>query len=336
MDREVAAAIGRAHHGSSGVPELLDFSANVNPTTPPGVEAVFTDAFAKCKTYPPEPPLAFNQHAAASVGCAPEHIIPTPGAMAAIRLAIGLFVERGDSVLIPSPSFSEYEREVRLHGGVAHTIDAEGMTKADPAGHSLAIVCNPNNPTGTLYSRKALRKFAERCRAVGTTLLIDEAFLDFTDQPSLAGKPGVIVARSLTKMFGLPGLRMGFAVATVNDRKAMEGARPPWNISMPARLVGQYCLKQHSFVEETKNRVRTERHRLEQALSKHFDIHPSEAPFLLLQVGDESVETFVTHARERGIELRDATTFRGLDAHLRVAVRLPKENTKLIRVLTDV
>ncbi len=336
MEPDSADTTERVPHGSSDDPALLDFSANTNPEIPDGVRDVYTEALSAARSYPPEPPQAYCEAAAAYVGCAPAQVVPTPGGLAAIRLAIELAVEPGESVLLPAPSFSEYAREVRLQGATPVFVDEAEILDADPSDHALAIVCNPNNPTGRLYDDAALRAFAERCRAAETRLLVDEAFLDFTPQPSIAGAEGVVVARSLTKLFGMPGIRAGFAVATGQFRKRLETVRRPWNVGTPALAVGRYCLQQTAFVAETRQRVDRERERLAEELSTWFDVSPSDAPFLLLAVGDRDVDRLLTAAEDRGIALRDARSFRGLDAHVRVAVRLPAENDRLLEVLGDV
>ncbi|MDB2263616.1 aminotransferase class I/II-fold pyridoxal phosphate-dependent enzyme [Halorubrum ezzemoulense] len=333
MNRERAAALGREPHGSTDDPDLLDFSANTNPVVPAGVERVYRAAFETARTYPPEPPEAFRAAAADYVGCEPENVVPTPGGLAAIRTAIALAVDPGDSALLPAPSFGEYAREVRLRGGDPSFVDAERVLDADPRGHALAVVCTPNNPTGAGYDREALLAFAERCRAADTVLLVDEAFLGFTERESLAGTDGVVVARALTKLFGLPGIRAGFAVATGDLGAAMRGARRAWNVSAPALATGEYCLRQTAFVRETRDRVRRERGRLRTGLGERYDVAPSAAPFLLVDVGDRDVDRVVARARERGVAVRDARTFRGLDSHVRVAVRRPAENDRLLAAL---
>jgi threonine-phosphate decarboxylase len=332
MNRDAVDDVERVPHGSSDDPDLLDFSANVNPEVPDGAEAVYREAFETARTYPPEPPAAFRAAAAASVDCAPERVVPTPGGLAAIRATVALTVDPGDTALVPAPSFGEYAREVELQGGDARFVAHAAVLDADPTGHALAVVCNPNNPTGDAYDHDALRAFAERCRAAGTTLLVDEAFLGFTDRPSMAGTAGVVVARSLTKLFGLPGLRAGFAVATGDLQAALATVRRPWNVGTAALSTGAYCLRQDAFVERTRERVRSERERLRGTLSERFDVHPSAAPFLLLAV-DGDVDALLADAREAGLVLRDARTFRGLDSHVRVAVRLPEENDRLLEVL---
>jgi histidinol-phosphate/aromatic aminotransferase/cobyric acid decarboxylase-like protein len=251
-------------------------------------------------------------------------------------LTVDLAVESGDRVAIPAPSFGEYAREVRLQGGTPEFVPHDELLDVDPAEYALVVVCNPNNPTGDAYDDDALRAFGERCHDAGTPLLVDEAFLGFTDRPSLAGTPGVVVARALTKLFGMPGLRVGFAVATDTYREALANARRTWNLGAPALATGTYCMDQTAFVAETRDRVRRERTRLTERLAADFDVHPSDAPFLLLDVGDRSVDAVLAHAAESGLALRDARTFRGLDSHVRVAVRLPAENDRLLEVLDGV
>lgn len=336
MDPNAVEGVDRVPHGSTDDQTLLDFSANTNPMTPDGVEDAFESALEEARSYPPEPPTEYVVAAAEYVDCDPEDVIPTPGGLAAIRLAIEFAVEPGDSVLVPAPSFGEYEREVRLQGASPVFVDHDRILSADPSGHAMAIVCQPNNPTGDAYDVDDLERFAARCRETETTVLADEAFLDFTDRPSVAGTEGVVVARSLTKMFGLPGIRAGFAVATGRVGAALATARRPWNVGTPALRVGTYCFGRRNFVETTRSRVREERSRMRGRLSERFDVHPSDAPFLLVNVGERSVASVVETARNRGIEVRDATTFRGLDTHVRVAVRLPAENDRLLSVLDDV
>ena len=336
MNIDSAREIEREPHGSSDDTDLLDFSANTNPAVPDGVAEVYHEAFEESRTYPEEPPENYRQTAAEYVGSRPEQVIPTPGGLAAIRLTIALTVDPGDSVLVPTPSFGEYAREVRLQGGKPIFEPQDQVLDADPGKYTLAIVCNPNNPTGDAYDRTALTDFARRCRQGGTVLLVDEAFLGFTTFSSLAGTEGTVVARSLTKLFGLPGIRAGFAVASEELRDALVAARRTWNVSRPALATGTFCMRQDEFVAETRQRVEHERERMRETLAGHYGIRPSDSPFLLLDVGDRSVDCLIETARERGIVIRDARTFRGLDKHVRVAVRRPAENDRLLEVLRDV
>jgi len=326
----------RVPHGGSDDPELLDFSANTNPRTPDGVEAAYAEALDPARSYPNDGYPDFRAAAADFVGCDPEAVVPTPGGLAALRLAFATRLTPGDAALVPAPSFGEYAREIRLQGATPEFVPHDEVLDADPVDYDLAVVCTPNNPTGDAYDPDALREFAARCREADTLLVVDEAFLGFTDRPSLAGTDGVVVARSLTKLFGLPGLRAGFAVASGDSRAALGTARRAWNLGTPAARVGAHCLRQSEFVAATRERVASERARLADALGERFDVYPSAAPFLLLNTGARDPADLVAAARERGVAIRDATTFRGLDSHVRVAVREPAENDRLLEVLGSV
>ncbi|SEW28308.1 threonine-phosphate decarboxylase CobD [Halobacterium jilantaiense] len=336
MDPDAVRGASRVPHGGSDDPDVLDFSANVNPRTPPGTRAVYEDALDDAARYPDDSYPEFRAAAGDYVGVDPERVVQTPGGLAGLRLAIETRVEPGDSVLVPYPSFGEYAREVELQGATPEFVPHDEILDADPSDHATAIVCNPNNPTGRLSDRDALREFAARCRAADTELLVDEAFLGFTDAPSLAGTEGVVVARSLTKLFGLPGLRAGFLVADGDRLADLRTARRAWNLGTPAAAVGAHAMRQTEFVAETRQRVASERERLRNALSERFAVRESRAPFLLLDVGDRDVGALVAATRDRGVAVRDATTFRGLDSHVRVAVRTPDENDQLLAVLGDV
>lgn len=336
MDPEAVRDADRVPHGGSDDPDVLDFSANVNPRTPPGVRAAYDRALEAATRYPDDDYPDFREAAGEYVDCSAARVVPTPGGLAGVRLAVETRVEPGDSVIVPYPSFGEYAREVELQGANPAFVPHDALLDSDPAEHAMAVVCNPNNPTGELYDPGALREFAARCRDADTELLVDEAFLGFTDHGSLAGADGVVVARSLTKLFGLPGVRAGFLVATGDRLADLRTARRAWNLGAPAAAVGAHAMRQREFVADTRERVAGERERLRDALADAFDVHPSSAPFLLLGVGDRGVDSVVASAREGGVAVRDATTFRGLDSHVRVAVRTPADNDRLLEVLADV
>ncbi|ELY47388.1 threonine-phosphate decarboxylase CobD [Natronorubrum sulfidifaciens] len=338
MDPESVRAGERVPHGGDTDPDVLDFSANTNPYTPDGVAEVYDRALEQSRRYPDDDYPDFRTAAAEFVGCAPERVIPTPGGLAAIRLAMELTLEPGDDALVPYPSFGEYAREVGLQGAspqfVPHDeiLETEGDVLESTA---LAVVCTPNNPTGEVADADELAAFAARCGEHETTLLVDEAFLGFTDRPSAAGLEAehVIVARSLTKLFGLPGLRAGFAVASGEQRDALETARRAWSLGTPAASVGAHCLRQDAFVRETRERVASERARMRKALERRFDVVASEAPYLLCDVGDRAVDDVIASARADGVAIRDATTFRGLESHVRVAVKDREANDRLLAAL---
>ncbi|WP_144902034.1 aminotransferase class I/II-fold pyridoxal phosphate-dependent enzyme [Halobellus captivus] len=342
MDPESVDEVERVPHGGSDDTELIDFSANTNPVRPDGIADVYEGALADATRYAD----GFDDFRAAAADyvdcgfdaigtCSAADVVPTAGGLAALRLAFGVSVAPGDRVLVPEPSFGEYARETRLQGGEPVGVAHDELLDRDPGDYAAAVVCTPNNPTGELADTSALRSFLDACRESDTTLVVDEAFLDFTDALSLAGAAGAIVARSLTKMFGLPGIRAGFAVATGRLGERLRTARPTWGLSTPATAVGTHCLRQAEFVERTRERVASERTRMYEALSTRYDVAPSDAPFMLVDVGEEPVDSVVERASRGGVAVRDARTFARLDSHVRVAVRRPRENDLLLDALLD-
>jgi L-threonine-O-3-phosphate decarboxylase len=336
MDPDSVDAVDRVPHGSSDEPDVLDLSANINPRTPEGSREIYEAAFEDARSYPNDGYPDFRAAAAGYVGCDPDSVVPTAGGLAAIRLAVGVTVTPGDRVLVPFPSFGEYRREIELAGGRPEFVPYDELLDRDPDGYAMAVVCTPNNPTGECPPPADLRAFADRCAAAGTTLLADEAFLGFTDRESLAGREGVVVARSLTKLFGLPGLRAGFAVAEGDPLDRLRTARPAWSLGGPAAAVGAHAMRDAEFVAATRRRTARERAYLREGLTdRGFVVAPSEAPFLLCDVGEPPAELLAA-ARDRGVVLRDATTFRGLDRHVRVAVRDRESTDRLLSVLDEV
>ena len=332
MDPQMVDTVDRIPHGGAADPQLLDFSANTNPVSPPGTVSVYESAFSASRRYPVDDYCSFRAAAAEYIGVEGRQIIPSAGGLAALRLVFSILIEPGDSVAVPAPSFGEYAKEIRLQGGEPTFVPHNEILNVDPAEYTLVVVCNPNNPTGTGYRSPELRRLAERCQDTETTLVVDEAFLDFTDAPSMAGLKGVVVARSLTKIFGLPGLRAGYLVASGRLRERLDVARPAWALSMPAAAVGAHCLADIGFVEETKQRVKTESERMADRLAERFEVSDSVAPFLLCETS-KPVDEIVTEARSGGVAIRDATTFRGLNSHIRVAVKRPHENDQLLEAL---
>lgn len=322
----------RVRHGGTDDPWLLDFSANINPNSPDGVSRVYESALPAARSYPADDYSSFRAAAAEYVGCDATQVVPTAGAVDGLRLTIGTTVGGEDDVLVPSPSFGEYQREVRLQGAEPTFVPYDEILDIDPSPYTIVIVCSPNNPTGDAYDPDELRAYAERCRDANTVLLVDEAFIGFTDIDSLAGTPGVVALRSLTKLFGFPGLRAGFVVATDRYRERLDTARLTWGIGTPAAAVAEHCMDKDEFVAETRDRVQSERARMRERLADRFRVYPSDAPFLLLEVPGD-VDDLLRSVREADIAVRDARTFRGLDSHIRVAVRLPYENDLLLDAL---
>ncbi|MFW6436309.1 MAG: pyridoxal phosphate-dependent aminotransferase [Halococcoides sp.] len=325
----------RVGHGGEGDCHWeRDFTRTAAPMTPDGVGQVFESSYPASRLRPADDYCTFRAAAAQYLGVESDQVVPTPGAMGAIRLAIDVTVEADDRVAIPRPSFAEYEREVRLQGATPSFVPEEALLELDPDPYALVIVAVPNNPTGWLPDDRRLTRLAERCRDAETPLLIDETYLAFADRVSMAGLSGAIVVRSPATTFGLPGLRAGFAVSSGRLLDRLDAGRLPWSIGRPAEAAIVHCMDSPDFVQTARRVVASERERIREALPASVDAAPSSAPFLLLELADSAaVDRLLDVGHERGIAIRDARSFRGLDAHARVAVRSPTDNDALIETI---
>lgn len=332
--RECGVNAGRVPHGGTDDPLVLDFSSTHNTQTPPGIARIYEAALSAARSYPSDNYYEFRAAAAEYVGTDATQVIPTPGGLAALRLVVATMVTADDDVLVPAPAFGEFAREVRLQGANPEFVPHADLLSTDPAEYALVVTCSPNNPTGEAHDVDALWAYADRCRSAGTPLLVDEAFADFTRDATLAGHDGAIVVRAMSQFFGLPGMRAGYAVASGQYRDRLDTARPAWGLGSPAAAVGAHCLRQTEFVAETRERIGTERERMVDRLRTRFDVPDSKAPFLLLDAGSsDAVDEVLETVREHDIAVRDARSFRGLDQHVRVAVRMPYENDLLLDAL---
>lgn len=336
MNRDATIRTDRVPHGRGGDPGVLDCTSGANPKRPSGVARVYQSALSSARTYPNDDYCEFRIAAGEFAGCDPQHVVPTGGGMAALRLAVGATVGPGDDVAVPYPSFPEYRREIRVQGGTPRFVRWAAITDVDPGEYALVVAPNPNDPTGTAYADEALRDLAHRCRAAGTPLLVDEAHLGFTNRISMAGVPGTVVVRAPMATFGFPGIRAGFAVATGELLTALENGRPAWSLGVPGMAVATHCMADTEFLAETRQWASAERERVGAALSAEFGVHPSDSQLLVVDVGDRDPAAVVRRARDEGVAIRDVSNCRGLDSHVGVALKKPEANDRLVETLLDV
>jgi threonine-phosphate decarboxylase len=212
----------------------------------------------------------------------------------------------------------------------------------------LVFLCNPNNPTGRLETRSDLAKIITAARATGTMVVIDEAFMDFIPDREdytlvrQAGQPGgPVVLYSLTKFFGIPGLRLGAVVAPPELAGRLERTRDPWSVNTMAQVAGLVALGEKAYMEETRALVERERCFLKEELARlpGVAVFPGTANYLLLDIRGTGLDagTLTEKMCRLGILVRDCSSFSGLgDGFIRVAVRLRFENRRLLAGLQSI
>ena len=314
------------HHGDAdAAPGLLDLAVNVRAGgPPPWLLHALGASLAGLARYPD--PRAATEAVARVHGRPVEEVLLTAGAAeASVLIAHGLDARRA---VVVHPQFTEPERALRAAGVavVRHVLRAEDGFTLDPAGVDrtvdLVMVGNPTNPTGVLHPRETLLAL---CRP-GRTVVVDEAFLDAVPgQPdSLAeGAPrGVLVVRSLTKTWGLAGLRIGYVLGAAPVLAQLRARQPRWSVSAPALVAAVACSSAAALAEagERAGRVSVLREELRHELHRRGlrTVPGSAAPFLLVQ----GPRPLVAELRTLGVAVRPAQTFPGLDdTWFRTAVR---------------
>ena len=349
-----------------GIPEseILDFSANFNPLGSPfgypgsglDFEEIISKSLGKILEYPDNRYQEFREAAAKFVGqgISPENIIPGNGSTEIIRLVAECVVERGDKVLIPWPTFGEYEMQCRIMGAEIEypsqeeieTLPDEVLEKA-----KILFICNPNNPTGKLRSRNQLKALAERCRTHKTLLYVDEAFIDLSDPAQsvadlTVSNDYVFVMRSLTKAFAIPGVRMGFGIASPGMAEILNSARLSWNLGAVANAIGTALLNMEGgacsqYLEESRVAIREEGRRLKAKLDgiRGFEAGEVNVNYIFVDISRFMLDSGELSKRlaSRGILVRDCANFHCLGKDfIRVAVRPAEENDKLISAIGEV
>ncbi|MCZ7356460.1 MAG: threonine-phosphate decarboxylase CobD [Candidatus Methanoperedens sp.] len=325
--------------------ELIDFSVNLNPLGPPKLKKILEKTWRNVAIYPDNRYQGFKKAAAEYLDVSPGNIVPGNGSSELIRLFAETVIEPGDEVIIPSPTFGEYEFQSRLFGARVGNIEYDDFTGIEPQGCKAVFLCNPNNPTGKLIKRDEVLKVAEKCIESEVFFFVDEAFIELSDPGETiadlaASSDFVICLRSLTKTYAVPGLRIGFAVASPEFAGIMNNIRLPWNLNSVGLEVGQHLLKDHEkYLSRSLELIRKERQWLASKLVsvRGFKPYASDANFILVDIRDFALDASELTQRmlRHGIIIRDCASF-GLDNHIRVAVRRRAENQELIRALAKV
>ncbi|MHB9096196.1 MAG: cobyric acid synthase [Syntrophales bacterium] len=338
---KLAAAAGRP------AAEILDFSANINPLGPPEWLRPLISSRVSSLVHYPDPDCtdlvsAFSE----SFGVAADEILMGNGETELLYL-LPRVLEKGRAV-IPVPSYADYVAAAGQAGLTVETIllrEDRGFVpefaeiEAVLRGDEIVILGRPNNPTGTLPDAGALRKLA--FRRPETTFVIDEAFADFTDGESLlAGKrpANLVVMRSLTKFYAIPGLRLGAVVAGREIIRRLRALAPPWSVNALAQAVGAAALRDAEYAKESRRFVRERRAELRAELDAipGLAVYPGEANFLFVRIDRSGIDAPGLAGRliADGIAVRVCDNFAGLDGRFfRVAVRTVEENERLCRAL---
>jgi threonine-phosphate decarboxylase len=341
------------------IPErkVLDFSSSVNPLgASKKIKAEIRKHLKDLHNYPDTGARRLRKRLAQYHGIDPDIILCGNGSTELIYLVARAL--KPQNVLLPAPTFSEYERAVRTAGSaeIEHfLLDCENGFAINPElfintlkgksvpsrpthdalrSFNMAFLCNPNNPTGRLLERQDVMEIADAARDTGCYLVVDEAFMDFCSDSSairdVTDNPYLIVLRTMGNFYSLAGLRAGYGIFPCHIIERLEEFREPWTMNNLAQRAAVVALRDRVFREETFVIMREEKRFLEKSFRKlGLEFYPSDSNFYLLKM-DNAGEVIST-LKTKGILLRDCSDFRGLDGrYLRIAVRSHKDNTILV------
>ena len=322
---------------------ILDFSVSVNSFgPPPGTKKAMSQA--SIDHYPDSEATKLGQSLARRLNIALSNLIIGSGSTELIRLVATAYFDIDDLVIIPHPTYGEYEIACHLVGAraqkqplqenfrlnVTETVDL--IRKHRPAG---IFLCNPNNPTGQYLSQEEVREILSV--AEDSLVVLDEAYIAFVENTwasvDLIDWGNLVILRSMTKDYALAGLRLGYAVAAESIISVLKQVRPPWNVSSVAQAAGVFALESDSYLDTCEMKIKEAKEFLVKELS-HLGLLslPSQANFFLVKVGDAA--RFRRELLRKGILVRDCTSF-GLPSYIRLAPRSIAECRRLITAIKE-
>lgn len=332
--------------------EFLDFSANINPLgLMPAIKTALSENIASIVHYPDAEAYELTTAIKNFYHIREENLVLGNGA--AELLYIFSQIVRKKIAYIPVPTFSEYERAARsAEMSIQYffttaennfAVDYQKMQAEFPE-NSILFLGQPNNPTGNLLVEpEKVLELIEFAGSKNSFVLIDESFIDFLS-PKFSFKKyidrydNLVIINSLTKMFSLPGLRLGFGLFPEELQKKMNAAKDVWNVNTLAQIAGSIALNSYDYIAQTKIMVEELRQNFLRALEKfsQIKVYSGSVNFFLLDISETKYTSGEIRAKffEYNILVRDCSNYIGLNKnYIRIAVRTAKENQKFLSVL---
>ncbi|MEJ5366031.1 MAG: threonine-phosphate decarboxylase CobD [Desulfosoma sp.] len=333
--------------------DILDFSASINPLgPPPGLLDVLVAAYGRVQHYPDIHNSALLEGLSRRHGVATNEVVVGNGSTELIYALPRIL--RAGRVLTALPTFTEYMRAFAIAGAVLDRCYGTWENGLQPTAKEISerldqkqpdavLVTHPGSPSGTLLSESMRAWLVEETRRRGITLVVDEVFIDFCEEasflPYLAEHPRLVLIRSMTKFYGIPGLRLGYLLASRDIAAAAARHLPPWSVNTLAQEAGLHCLDQEEYRLETLRLVSEERSMLKRALEGMggFSVLPGRANYLLVRMAEDHPDALALKEallfRDR-LLIRECASFDGLTRRdFRIAVRLPAQNDRLLTAL---
>jgi threonine-phosphate decarboxylase len=337
------------------VERIVDFSASINPLGFPHVGLRAIRAALKQISHYPDPDCwQLRQVLAQQCRVDPDMILIGNGSTELIHLLPRALTIK--SALIIGPTFEEYARALMDAGSVVQYVHAKREERFRPplqdvlrqlsakrSRFDAVFLCNPNNPTGQVMNRSALCELAEAVERLQGWLIVDEAFIDYCQEQSVVSMlrehPRMVVLRSLTKFYAMPGLRIGYALCASKIADRLKDRQPPWSVNSVAQDVSRAVLQDDVYARKSRAFMEKERSRFVRELRSLSGIRvcPSAANFVLIELPAWTSAGVVTdELAAEGLLIRDCSPLPGLTMQMiRVAIRTVKENRRLIAAFSS-
>src|SRR5262245_46847554 len=323
---------------------LTRLSANESPLgpSPKVVDAIRREA-ARAHLYPDGGSTELREALGRRLGVAADWLVVGNGADEVLMLLARAAYEVGDEVVIPQPAFEPYGTEAILAGAnvvtsplAGYETDLDDMRRRVTARTKAVIICSPHNPASTIVPHRRLEPFLESLGLEPPLCIVDEAYRDFSDDPDTVDGvelvrryPTVVSLRTFSKIAGLAGLRVGYAIARPEAIDVLNRVRAPFNVNRLAQVAALAALEDAAHLERTRAVVLAERPRLRAALAdRGAPSPPSQANFLLAKVGDRAA-TLQSALAQAGILVRNGAGV-GFPGHLRIAIGTREQNDRLL------
>lgn len=329
--------------------KYIDFSANINPLGPPAaLKDKWPDFYHEIMVYPDPQAKVLTEKIAEKEQIPADSILIGNGGAELITLIARML--KGKKVLIVQPTFSEYEKACLMNQCeiLYHSLkEPDYELNLDELRIKLqktdaVFLCNPNNPTGRQFSTSTILSLMEECEKLDCFFILDEAFFDFLSEydsfvPYIRRFSKFIIIRSMTKMFAIPGIRLGYLLAGPSIVAELSPLQSHWSVNALALRIGELCIQNDGFIQMTKAYLDSERKRLfEFYKNQHFWVSPSEVNFYLMKdpTQKDQFELF-GYLLDQGMIPRHTYNFPGLEGRwLRFAIKSQAENSRLLEVLT--
>ena len=355
LNQNIASHRPVSHGGRYSVknhsPDILDYSSNINPLgTPILVKKYLKKKLNTISEYPDSDSINLRKSLEWYCKIPYEQIVIGNGATEIIYNFCKAFLNKKTPVLIPVPTFGEYEAAANLSGCKISFFKTMNLEKDqdDFLGkipkNGCIFVCNPNNPTGKLLSKKILLHIIQSAKKKSSLVFVDESFIELVPNSNesvikyIKKFSNLFILRSLTKSFGLAGIRVGYGIGSKSIISIMNNIKVPWNVSGLAQYAAGAALCSTSHLNNSKKIIKKESKYLRNSISKihGFECHDTSTNFILIKSKQKS-KIIQKKLLKNKILIRDCSTFRGLsDNYIRIAVKTRKENQKLVKALEKI